>query len=276
MLQSDNLPKGARKTPRALSALSGNAAAASLPRTTNASLSSLLETVMNEIPSNSPTNSLRKSSSKTSLLSSPTKKNSTRHKMVRLASVPVNMTGGSSVHRRATSESDSVATSNITSSSSPAVNRLTTKPFITIYDATKALFFDVDLAKRYTVQGSSRWDICRHNAKAAFELNYPDLGKMWLLASRFESLCNNDDKAQMELYLNKVAKSKECKLKYSEKLLCSCATPAKENFQEPSSVNLSGNKLFSLISLIFLFDLLTNFHCRKLAMEIASHGSTIA
>ena len=196
---------------------------------------------MNEIPSQSPSNSLRKSSSKTSLLTSPTKKNSTgRHRMARINSVPVNIVGTPSVQRRATSESDSVAASDATTAS-PVINRLTTKPFITVYDATKALFFDVNLAKRYTVQGSSRHDICRQNAKAAFELKYPELGKMWLMASRFESIRNQNDKAQMSLYLDKVAKSKECKLKYSDDLLCSCPSlPAEENDSEDLVFNLSG------------------------------------
>ena len=101
MMESSDkhLPRGARKTPRALSALSGNAAASGASRpaisSNSTSLSSLLENAITESSSwSSSSNSLQKASSKTSLLSSPggavgrRTPASVRHKMVRLSSVP--------------------------------------------------------------------------------------------------------------------------------------------------------------------------------------------
>ena len=95
-----HLPRGGRKTPRALSALSGNAAASGASRpaisSNSTSLTSLLENTITESSSwSSSSNSLQKTSSKTSLLSSPganvgrkTPASLHRHKMVRLSSVP--------------------------------------------------------------------------------------------------------------------------------------------------------------------------------------------
>ena len=94
---SEHLPKGARKTPRALSALSGNAAAAGASRPSSSSnstsLSSLLENnAINESQSSwSSPGTMRKSSSKSSpgvAVAGKKFSSSSRHRMVRLSSVP--------------------------------------------------------------------------------------------------------------------------------------------------------------------------------------------
>ena len=102
---------------------------------------------------------------------------------------------------------------------------MTSKQVITIYDSSKALFFDRNLAERYQIHGKSLEEICRHNASVAYDAGYPDLGKLWLLASKFELVQHSEDKAILDNHLKKINKVRECQLKYSEKILCSCAKP---------------------------------------------------
>ena len=100
-----------------------------------------------------------------------------------------------------------------------------TKPVVTIYDSTKALFFDRNLAEQYKIHGRTLEDTCRHNASVAYDAGYPDLGKLWLLASKFELVQHSNDKKILCDHFKRVKKIQECQLKYSEQLLCSCVKP---------------------------------------------------
>ena len=129
----------------------------------------------------------------------------------------------------------------------PSVRKIlskVTKPVITIYDSTKALFFDRHLAEQYMVHGKTLEDTCRHNASVAYHAGYPDLGKLWLLASKFELVQHSNDKKILSDHLTKVRKIKECKLKYNEEqFLCSCVKPSPSH---RTSCNNDDPLIFSL------------------------------
>lgn len=135
--------RAAKKTPRALSAISGNAAAAGASRlSTTPTLSPMIKVAIPEPPPMpKPPSNLGNGSHK--------------HKMVRIASVPSGLKpkNGS---RRVNSESQEL---------DPELHNgrfvpVTTRPHITIYDATQALNFSVDLAMNYKINGPSISQVC--------------------------------------------------------------------------------------------------------------------
>ena len=176
------LPKAATKTPRALSAISGNAAASGKQGNPSflsgnpsiTSLSAMMKPIPDPPPPPPAPTYLRQ-----------VKKNSSsghagaRHKMVRIASIPA-VIGTSRVgQRRIDSTGSDPGQSNIlvdetenylqtkmarkTPRALSAISSkgAITKPFITIYDANPAIHFNLNLAKNYILSGSSLEHVCK-------------------------------------------------------------------------------------------------------------------
>lgn len=63
-------------------------------------------------------------------------------------------------------------------------------------------------------------------------MQYPDLAKTWVNAARLPSMMSNEDSNVLNQYLQKVARSHECKLKYVPNM-CSCREPEDPVLEAP-------------------------------------------
>ena len=102
------------------------------------------------------------------------------------------------------------------------------KPSVTIYDSNNALKFHLDLAKQYKISGNSVEELCLHNAKVAFEHNFPQYGKSWSLVARISQMMTNDDKTLLKDYLRTAERSRECKSRLFP-TQCSCSNKPNQN-----------------------------------------------
>ena len=195
------LPKAAIKTPRALSAISGNAAAVGSSRP-------------NSVPALIKVSDLKKS---TKVLASPVKP-----KMVRIANTPSTPIKPSSNRRgNSTTENESEVVHN-----GGRILPLPTKSSVTIYDVNSLLNFHIDLAKKYKTNGNIE-DLCLYNAKLCFELNFPHYGKTWTTCAKICNMRPQEDKTIIKNYMEKM-QQKHCELQYFP-TECSCPTKSKKS-----------------------------------------------
>lgn len=136
----------------------------------------------------------------------PIKNGGARHKMVRITSMPASGQTHNSKQKR--TESTSSEPNFAFKEEDPRSQLLpfNTKSFITIYDASRCIHFNIDMARNYLTSGPSIEAVCKHNAKIAHRCGRIDVCRAWCNVSRIERLLNAADRKIYADYHKKALK----------------------------------------------------------------------
>ena len=129
--------------------------------------------------------------------------------MVRIASMPASVMGNNLAALKVQGQKRVKVVSESDLEQDQPLMPFSTKPYITIYDANRALHFNIDLARNYRLNHNGIGNVekvCRHNAKVASRSSngIPDLNKAWMLVSRLSNFLSENDKKTLKTFNDKV------------------------------------------------------------------------